>query len=425
MSDVPDMPVTDRGEIPPVVASRRYPQAIRNFVTYLDQPGGPDRFLVTANTQGGGTTTTDVTLDAAAVTRDVQTEIVSLETVIGIRPWTVPGTVDIGGSIRWLYNNKAAGRVDTRNEIPPAPPPSHNHVHAQSTGLNADDHPIYMRVDGTRHFSAAVLGKNGTAGNHLLTLGQVQPGGPLAGLTSSQVQAIIQGLINASSNNPCRGPDSRRWKMAGGVAQGYTDANGNLAFSIAAAKFNGILSFLFMKMPHAGTTAVNLSFTLSGDVLFAFDSSALSSGAVAELNSIALTLRSSPSGSVHVVGHTDSIGTYAYNLGLSQRRAASVMSYFSAHVGNSQLRYSSEGRSYSDPVAPNTLPNGADNPAGRALNRRVEISYVPDVRYAYQYMEDQLLLTSLTNSSAVVTFIEDVRVDKQALVSLCWLALGI
>jgi hypothetical protein len=45
--------------------------------------------------------------------------------------------------------------------------------------------------------------------------------------------------------------------------------------------------------------------------------------------------------------------------------------------------------------------------------------------YAFQYMEDQLILQALTNSYAIIQFIEDIRVDARALVALAWMAIGI
>jgi hypothetical protein len=45
--------------------------------------------------------------------------------------------------------------------------------------------------------------------------------------------------------------------------------------------------------------------------------------------------------------------------------------------------------------------------------------------YNYQYMEDQLLLVNLTNHSASIQFIEDIVVDRQAAVSLTWIAIGV
>jgi len=70
-------------------------------------------------------------------------------------------------------------------------------------------------------------------------------------------------------------------------------------------------------------------------------------------------------------GHTDAIGTEVYNLDLSRRRADGVAQELVAR-GVQRDRLSAEGFGKQRPVAPNTLPGGRDNPAGRALNRRVE-----------------------------------------------------
>lgn len=119
------------------------------------------------------------------------------------------------------------------------------------------------------------------------------------------------------------------------------------------------------------------SFTVNADVLFAFDSSDLSPVAQAVLGGVVGQLHGSPAGTVAVVGYTDSIGTVDYNLGLSQRRAAAVQAYLSAQAANPALTFTSQGLGEADPVAPNTLPNGQDNPAGRQQNRRVTITYTP------------------------------------------------
>jgi len=77
--------------------------------------------------------------------------------------------------------------------------------------------------------------------------------------------------------------------------------------------------------------------------------------------------------SIEIVGHTDSKGTVEYNLRLGQRRADSVASYLTAKGVPASI-ISTRSMGESDPVAPNTLPDGRDNPAGRALNRRVVIT---------------------------------------------------
>lgn len=75
-----------------------------------------------------------------------------------------------------------------------------------------------------------------------------------------------------------------------------------------------------------------------------------------------------------MAGHTDSIGTPAYNRGLSTRRARAVQAELRRALGGGAPPVSARGRGESDPVAANT-EGGEDNPAGRARNRRVVISF--------------------------------------------------
>jgi outer membrane protein OmpA-like peptidoglycan-associated protein len=75
---------------------------------------------------------------------------------------------------------------------------------------------------------------------------------------------------------------------------------------------------------------------------------------------------------VHVVGHTDSIGSDGYNQTLSERRAQSVVDYLGSY-GVPRERLRPEGRGEREPRADNTTA------AGRQLNRRVEIFLVPIV----------------------------------------------
>ncbi|KPM52801.1 flagellar motor protein MotB [Frankia sp. R43] len=113
--------------------------------------------------------------------------------------------------------------------------------------------------------------------------------------------------------------------------------------------------------------------TISADVLFAFDSADLTDVARAEITKLAPRVRPGTE-TVTVRGHTDKLGTPAYNVMLSQRRADAV-----ARVLRSLLpggtRVSATGRGGADPVAPNSHPDGSDDPDGRALNRRVQISF--------------------------------------------------
>jgi len=109
------------------------------------------------------------------------------------------------------------------------------------------------------------------------------------------------------------------------------------------------------------------------DILFEFGKSSLTREARSKVNDIADILGHSGAGrKVSVEGHTDSIGTDSYNLKLSQERAMSVaMALESDGVNASRL--TTKGLGKGQPIAPNRNPDGSDNPAGRARNRRVEV----------------------------------------------------
>ncbi len=109
------------------------------------------------------------------------------------------------------------------------------------------------------------------------------------------------------------------------------------------------------------------------DVLFEFGSADLTPQARARIRDIADVLLNDARGRrIAVEGHTDSIGAAMYNQGLSERRAARVaMALVASGVPEGLITTKGYGSKY--PVAPNTNPDGSDNPAGRARNRRVEV----------------------------------------------------
>ena len=109
------------------------------------------------------------------------------------------------------------------------------------------------------------------------------------------------------------------------------------------------------------------------DVLFDFGRADLTSPAQAKVRDIAEALNNQAQGRrIAIEGHTDSVGSDAYNLGLSERRAEAVAAALeSGGVESRRLTTRGYGKRY--PVAPNTNPDGTDNPAGRSKNRRVEV----------------------------------------------------
>lgn len=114
-------------------------------------------------------------------------------------------------------------------------------------------------------------------------------------------------------------------------------------------------------------------YSIPSDVLFAFNSAALQPGATAALAQTLAQIRQAiPYPAIRVEGNTDSIGSPAYNVDLSVRRAQAVANWLIGQ-GIPPAAISVVGNGEARPVAPNTLPNGQDNPQGRALNRRVDL----------------------------------------------------
>ncbi len=114
-------------------------------------------------------------------------------------------------------------------------------------------------------------------------------------------------------------------------------------------------------------------FTVSGDTLFEFDKATLTPHAVSTLNLLAPELKQNTSHPVTVEGHTDSIGTDTYNERLSFKRAETVKNWLSDNKIFDKDNIKIKGFGKNRPIAQNTNPDGSDNPAGRQLNRRVEI----------------------------------------------------
>lgn len=103
-----------------------------------------------------------------------------------------------------------------------------------------------------------------------------------------------------------------------------------------------------------------------GDVLFAFDKSELLPNAGPRLDRLAAFLKAYPQRRLLVEGYTDGVGSDAYNLQLSERRAAAVRNALMMRgVDPSRITTRGYGKAY--PVADN------GSAEGRALNRRVEV----------------------------------------------------
>jgi len=105
-------------------------------------------------------------------------------------------------------------------------------------------------------------------------------------------------------------------------------------------------------------------------VLFDFNKSVLKPEARAQLAGVLQALKEQPSLQVQVVGHTDGVGSDAYNMKLSQRRAESVADFLIKN-GSRKENLQVDWKGKREPIASNA------NAEGRAQNRRVEITLSP------------------------------------------------
>lgn len=117
--------------------------------------------------------------------------------------------------------------------------------------------------------------------------------------------------------------------------------------------------------------------TFASGILFPFNSTEILPAGRANLQELANSLQKYATSDVLIVGHTDSVGTEAYNKDLSQRRADAASSYLQS-LGVSSARIRTSGRGETEPVQSN------DTEEGRQRNRRVEVAIYANEAYRNQ-----------------------------------------
>jgi len=122
-----------------------------------------------------------------------------------------------------------------------------------------------------------------------------------------------------------------------------------------------------------------IAVTFASGILFPFNSADVLPAGRENLRQLAQSLQRYPGTEVLVVGHTDNVGSDAYNQTLSQRRADAAKAYL-VSMGIPQERIRTAGRGETEPIASN------DTEEGRQHNRRVEIAI-----FASQQYRDQIL----------------------------------
>lgn len=111
------------------------------------------------------------------------------------------------------------------------------------------------------------------------------------------------------------------------------------------------------------------------NVLYDFNRATLRPESKTVLHELVTLMNDNPKIIVELGSHTDSVGSEKYNLKLSQARAQACVDFIISE-GIGEKRIFAKGYGKSRPIAPNSLPNGKDNPDGRQLNRRTEFTVV-------------------------------------------------
>lgn len=168
--------------------------------------------------------------------------------------------------------------------------------------------------------------------------------------------AIVGGVLG---NN--RGSGSKRGAVIGGVVGGATGAIVGAMMDKQERELRQIEGVNVQRVNQD-----ELKVTVKNDVLFDFNSASLRSASRDSLKDMADVFQKYPDTTIRVEGHTDSVGSAAYNQRLSERRSNSVAQYLEG-LGVRSSRIDAIGYGKSQPRATNSTASG------RQLNRRVEI----------------------------------------------------
>ena len=168
--------------------------------------------------------------------------------------------------------------------------------------------------------------------------------------------AVAGGLIGKASGSTAKGA------IIGAVV-------GGAAGGIIGAQMDKQARELDQNIPGATVERVGegILVTFSSGLLFDFDSDAIRGETRNNLNVMANSLQKYPKSNLMIVGHTDAVGTSAYNQDLSERRSDSAARYLQSR-GVSWSRLGTKGLGETEPIASN------DTEGGRERNRRVEIA---------------------------------------------------
>jgi outer membrane protein OmpA-like peptidoglycan-associated protein len=175
--------------------------------------------------------------------------------------------------------------------------------------------------------------------------------------------AVVGGLIGRAAGSTATGA------IIGAAAGGITGA-------IIGNEMDKQAKELKQNIPGAIVERVGegITVTFASGLLYDFDSDVVRPEAQKNLRALAASLGKYPGSDLLIVGHTDQVGTAAYNQSLSERRAAAAANFLISQ-GVLRTRVATRGMGETEPVSSN------DTEAGRQQNRRVAVAIYASEAY--------------------------------------------
>lgn len=193
-----------------------------------------------------------------------------------------------------------------------------------------------------------------------------------AGLVSAQT---VDNWVNAAGQ-PWKNSTGQCWRNAGWTpATAHADCDGAIKAQprVQATLPAAPVIAPPVAKPEQPKQPVIVKQTFQAETLFDFDKSVIKPEGKKVLDGVVSRLQDFNLEVIIAVGHTDAIGTDAYNKKLGQRRAEAVKAYLVAK-GIEKSRVYTDSKGESQPIATNKTA------AGRAQNRRVELEVVGTVK---------------------------------------------
>lgn len=186
------------------------------------------------------------------------------------------------------------------------------------------------------------------------------------GTRDNRMTGATVGALGGAALGNLIGGDSRGTLIGAATGAALGGLIGNQLDRQAAELRQGLAGSGAGVVNTGGQLVVNLPEAITFDT----GSALVQAGFRDELAVVARNLIANPNSTIEVVGHTDTIGSAAYNQNLSERRARAVADVLIAD-GVPAWRIGARGLGFNQPAASN------DTEAGRAANRRVEIVITP------------------------------------------------